>query len=405
MDDLSPFEERQMQSRRRRTLQQYVGLPVSLSLFQAVLPPVAAPPRIPPYSHTVSDDPARTPQLENLPSPLSYAITDLGTLKGRKSSTANAINERGQVVGASGHGFLWEKGRMTDLGAIPSPAENTESKAFGINRKGQVVGSMGGYFLLSMTGLHEAGAFLWEDGQIHQLGGKKDWSTFEAFDINDRGWVVGSDGYRGFLWRYGRFKTIYPLSKRPSGNATKATAINSRGQIAGGTTVYQAHKGDSWAGGGGGTVVHAFFWQNGKMKDLGTLDPLKDSVATDLNEKGQVVGDAGETATWQSCSVYGITRAFLWDRGRMKPLPMLSDSEKSQAHALNNHGEIVGRSGERAVLWRNGQVFDLNGALPKDSGWTLVEANDINDKGQIVGAGRKNGNPELQAFLLTPLSK
>jgi hypothetical protein len=73
---------------------------------------------------------------------------------------------------------------------------------------------------------------------------------------------------------------------------------------------------------------------------------------------------------------------------------------------VNSHGQIVGRSDEdgltfRAVLWERRRIYNLNDAVPPDSGWSvLAEARDINDKGEIVGyGGATNG---LTAFLLIP---
>ena len=72
-----------------------------------------------------------------------YSITDLGHLGGGNSE-ATGINSRGQVVGWSRtasweyHAFLWEDGEMTDLGTLPGGAW---SFAQGINSRGQVVGS------------------------------------------------------------------------------------------------------------------------------------------------------------------------------------------------------------------------------------------------------------------------
>jgi probable HAF family extracellular repeat protein len=84
------------------------------------------------------------------PASAQLSITDLGTLgggdcslPGREFSQANGINDRGQVVGGSStdgcsiHAFLWEKGKMTDLGALPG---GDFSQARGVNNRGQVVG-------------------------------------------------------------------------------------------------------------------------------------------------------------------------------------------------------------------------------------------------------------------------
>ena len=87
------------------------------------------------------------------------SITDLGTLPGGDESEARGINARGQVVGFSEtasvatHPFLWEDGRMTDLGNLPG-AEFNFSRAFGINSRGQVVG-------FSNTASGENHAVLW----------------------------------------------------------------------------------------------------------------------------------------------------------------------------------------------------------------------------------------------------
>lgn len=45
---------------------------------------------------------------------------------------------------------------------------------------------------------------------------------------------------------------------------------------------------------------------------------------------------------------------------------------------------------------------DLNNLIPASSGWVLVEANAINNTGQITGYGLKGGHNH--AFLLTPVN-
>jgi hypothetical protein len=48
-------------------------------------------------------------------------------------------------------------------------------------------------------------------------------------------------------------------------------------------------------------------------------------------------------------------------------------------------------------------MYDLNDLVPPDSGWELWGAIAINDAGQIVGSGMRNGVEHQRAFLLTPI--
>src|SRR6185295_11848403 len=73
--------------------------------------------------------------------------------------------------------------------------------------------------------------------------------------------------------------------------------------------------------------------------------------------------------------------------------------------AINNLGQAVGTEsgGGQLIpfLIDNGSMKNVNTLLPPGSGWQLLQANDINDRGEIVGNGRING--QEHAYLLTPL--
>jgi len=77
------------------------------------------------------------------------------------------------------------------------------------------------------------------------------------------------------------------------------------------------------------------------------------------------------------------------------------------ALAINEHGQIVGHlrhytAPNRAFLYEDGELIDLNDLIPADSGWTLRMAEIVNDLGMIVGYGI---NPQglSRGFLLTPI--
>ena len=142
------------------------------------------------------------------------------------------------------------------------------------------------------------------------------------------------------------------------------------------------------------------------MTDLGTLGGAA-SEAAGINNCGQVVGEAYTSS--------GAEHAFLYSGGTMQDLGTLFAGSNSFAAGINNSGLIVGAAStphelhgnppiEHAFLYSDGLMQDLNSLIAPTSGWTLNEANAINDSGQIVGMG-VNLSGQAEAFLLNPVSE
>jgi uncharacterized membrane protein len=163
--------------------------------------------------------------------------------------------------------------------------------------------------------------------------------------------------------------------------------------------------------------ARAFRREGDRMEPLALPEGAVSAYALAVNARGEAVGRV-ETAK-------GVHRAAFWDaRGAVTLLPLppgTPEGASAEAFALDNQGRIVGtvtpppvpetamdasaspttpHEEGRAVLWQNGQVHDLNDRLPPRSGWTLAAATGINDRGDIVGWGRKEGR--VRAFRLAP---
>src|SRR5216683_2700603 len=90
---------------------------------------------------------------------------------------------------------------------------------------------------------------------------------------------------------FGQSFTVKDLGTLPGGNRSIASRINDRGQVVGYSNTASS-------------VTHAFLFENGVMVDLGTLPGGNFSFATSINDRGQVVGS--------SSTASGATHAFLF---------------------------------------------------------------------------------------------
>lgn len=305
-----------------------------------------------------------------------YGVTELISPDGQPGF-AYDVNNSGQVVGTSGYAILWNNDTVTNLRKQGPGPQFTSASA--INDVGQIAcnAEPAGHVLGRCP-------YLWQSGNITYVGECGGSSHVNA--INNVGLVAGFDIQHPFVWQNGSITYLSTLSS--SNSYSNALGINDRGQVVGFSTTSIGKQ-------------PAVLWQNSRIKDLGTLPSGSNSQALGINKAGKVVG-------WSDTSS-GSKHAVLWQNRQINDLGTL-DGNPTIATAINNRGTVVGYSSSldnynievplHAFVWINGKLTDLNSLLPANSGWQLTAAYGINDRGQIVGGGTKDGR--VRAFLLTP---
>jgi probable HAF family extracellular repeat protein len=343
-------------------------------------------------------------------------FTDLGTLPGGNSSEVGGINSRGWIVGGSQtgdvdpiiglpifHAVLWKQNEPIDLGTL---RDGLHSAALHVNNSGQVVG----FATINTTPdplsflsgpIHP---FLWEGGVMQDLGtlpGDSDALPYPGCAVERNNLVTGislgsdpqtgSPVARAFLWDNGTMIEIGTLGGTML-SEDPPSCVNNHGQVAGASTLP------------GDRILHPFLWEHGVMRDLGTLGGTFGLVWW-LNDAGDVVGGT-TTAADESF------HATLWRKGVIEDLGTLEGDCFSFAGAINSAGQVVGASipcddsAPKAVLWMRGTTVDLNTVVANSPSLHLVEARNINSRGEIAGRGLPTGCDDLDScghdFLLIP---
>lgn len=110
------------------------------------------------------------------------------------------------------------------------------------------------------------------------------------------------------------------------------------------------------------------------------------TVPLAINNRGQVAG-------WFTSNGCYCDRAFLWDNGEMRALPLPEGARNVRARGINDHGTVVGHTvldGTYAMMWKDGAWSQLG---------FMGEAVRINKSGSIAGTLR-NAAGHPRGFLL-----
>ncbi|NML16860.1 PEP-CTERM sorting domain-containing protein [Azohydromonas sp. G-1-1-14] len=133
-------------------------------------------------------------------------------------------------------------------------------------------------------------------------------------------------------------------------------------------------------------------------------------TVVDLNNENQLLA----SATIQGSDGQIRSGYVIYDDGRYRPLnPSGSIRGALTARAFNDQGAVVGlkfvgpnRDRAHAIVWRDGTTRDLNDFMapdPSGATWELIDAWDINERGQIVGIGRLGDVTNARGFIATPV--
>jgi hypothetical protein len=242
-----------------------------------------------------------------------------------------------------------------------------------------------------------ATGFLWRAGAVTNLDGCLVQSGVDP-RINAMGQVLCEISETGGaitgFWRDG---TVTPV---PGADGSfRGVALNDSGDVAGGTR----------------------FLSRGQMTEIAEKPHMLIPLATELNNRRQVLMKGGDVSTYFS----GAEGAYLWNASDGSTSAVMSNGRYGRFGRMNDSGVVVGTFHQQGVEFSGMSSFDINNAgdiVGSDSGRAfvaiggakyildavvdadaeLVSATVINESGQILVQGNVRSSGKATWFLLSP---
>lgn len=262
------------------------------------------------------------------------------------------------------NGFAWQDGVMSALPPFPG---GIDSYAAGVNNKGQIVG--------------------WAENGVHDPTCNDTSPYFQVLQFEAAQWGP----------KLNQMTELPPLAPDPD---SAATAVNDKGQVVGISGLCSNAV-------GGASAEHAVIWENGVPADMGNIGGQAWNTPVSINNRGVAVG-FGNTSGDENAA--DSPTAFVWTKGNgMKPILPYGTDTNSVAFDINEKNQIVGQSANlntfvfRAFLWQNGVMSDLNSLVIQPTSLDLTLAQGINDAGEIVGTATDTSTGETVGFLAVPV--
>jgi uncharacterized membrane protein len=309
---------------------------------------------------------AAAPLAAQAASPPRYHVTVLGD-----AGRAYRLNDRGQVVGETDDKAFLYDGGMRLIDSLGGSA----SAAYGINAAGWVTGEIRGLD-------HFSHAFI-SDGATTHLADPVGAISSIGFSINDAGLITGMASYP--IPTQPNWAIVYnadgvQTAGSFAAGAASGYAINNANEVVGAnyfTNWQDAARNYFTAQDYGFTQLGAVLAPARRLQWEALPVSFRDGAAFDINNSGQYVGYIRGP---------GGPEAVRYDDGTYTLLA--GAAPFSVAYGVNDAGQAVGNADFpgrccTSFLYDGAATYDLNDLI--ESGWSMLEARDINNRGQIAG--------------------